>query len=64
MQEDIAELEELLVTLREYFIQRDEMNAKIHLSDVRYSPLTEKVAFAADMLIFNIKESLNDNQGK
>jgi hypothetical protein len=44
------EVFDALAHSRRHLVRRDEMNAELHLGEVRFSPLTKLVAIAEDML--------------
>jgi hypothetical protein len=46
-----SQIEEALSWADDFFEARDEMNAQVHCSPIRYSPITERVMAARAMLV-------------
>lgn len=46
VQKDLSIQTEALVWCKEFFLNRDRMNAKIHCAPLRLSPITERVILA------------------
>lgn len=39
-------MDDIMIWCYEYFVARDQMNAKVHCAPVRWSPITERLALA------------------
>ncbi len=43
---ELQKIRDTLEVVEEFFVKRDEMNAQVHLAQVRLSPITERVQSA------------------
>lgn len=57
-------MDDVLIWCFEFFKARDEMNAKVHCSPVRWSPITVRVALALgiDSNVPGVEQVILDNQ--
>lgn len=54
--DQIMQIHDALAHARRHLVHRDEMNAELHLAEVRFSPLTKLVANAEDVLVTELQD--------